>query len=212
MELQLLASGGYHRTSDADPVRYYRWPIIGRLYSRRVLRCIDLLPEDRRVLEIGYGSGISFLNLAQKFDEIHGVDLHDRPGEVAQSFTEAGLQPRLKQGTITSLPYDDDSFDAALAISIHEEIPPEQQARAFAEVRRVVRPGGYYVVGVPGVNAMMTLGFFALGCDIRKWHVTTEKQVLNAMRQDFDVDVTAYSPSFFPQSMTTYVAMRGWKR
>lgn len=212
MQLQMLAADEYWRTSEADPIRFYRLPLVGRLYAKRVTETVALLPKGRRVLEIGYGSGVSFLNLAQKFDEIHGIDLHEYPAEVARSFEQTGLKLRLKQGTIEELPYEDDSFDAALAISIHEEIRPDQQERAFAEVQRVVRPGGCYVVGVPGVNAMMTLAFYCLGCNIRKWHVTTEKQVLAAMSQRFDVDVARYSPGFWPKALTTYVRLRGQKR
>lgn len=212
VQLQMLDADAYHRTGDADPIEYYRVPLIGRLFAKRVTDCLSLLPEGRRVLDVGYGSGVSFLNLAEKFDEIHGIDPHAHALDVEKSFRAAGLTPRLRQGTITALPYENDTFDAAVAISIHEEIPPEVQARAFAEIRRVVRPGGCYVVGVPGVNAMMTLGFLALGCDMRKWHITTERQVLAAMRERFEVDRTKYSPAFLPRSMTTYLAMRGWKR
>lgn len=211
MGLQLLADDSYWHTSEADPVKFYRHPLVGRLYAGRVTRCLSLLPTGRRVLEVGYGCGVSFLNLAEKFDEVHGIDLHDHPDEVARSFAATGLKPRLRQGTITDLPYEDESFDAALAISIHEHIAPDEQARAFSEVHRVLRPGGCYVVGVPGGNAMMTVGFLALGWDVRKSHVSTDRQVLQTLRQRFDVDTVRYSPFFFPKSMTTYVTMRGYK-
>ncbi len=212
MELQMLAPADYRTTGDADPIQFYRLPLLGRLFAKRVTGCLSLLPTGRRVLEIGYGSGISFLNLAEKFEEIHGIDLHASADEVAGLFAKETVKPHLRQGSITDLPYEDDSFDAALAISIHEELKPQQQARAFAEVHRVVRPGGCYVVGVPGVNALMTLGFYALGCNIGKWHVSTERQVLAAMRETLGVDVVRYRPRICPKSLAAYVCMRGWKR
>jgi ubiquinone/menaquinone biosynthesis C-methylase UbiE len=212
MELQMLAAGQYAWTGEADPVRYYRLPIIGRLFQRRVARCIQLLPQGKTVLEVGYGSGVSFLNLARRFEEIHGIDLHDRGERVAESFAQTPVRLRLRRGDITSLPYEDESFDAALAVSIHEEIAPEVQEAAFSEIRRVLRPGGCYVVGVPGVNVLMNSALSLLGCDVAKYHVTTDSQVLAAMAARFAIDVVQYRPFWWPRSLTTYVCIRGWKR
>lgn len=211
MDLQMLAAGEYSWTGEADPIRYYRLPLIGRLFQRRVARCIALLPRGKRVLELGYGSGVSFLNLAERYEEIHGIDLHDRASEVERSFSGSGLTLRLRQGSIAELPYEDESFDAALAISIHEELPLRQQEAAFAEVHRVLRPGGCYVVGVPGVNVLMNAALYMLGCNIGKYHVTTEADVIATMRRRFNVDTTQFLPAFWPKSLTTYVCIRGWK-
>jgi len=109
MDLQMLAAGEYPWTGEADPIRYYRLPLIGRLFQRRVARCIALLPRGKRVLELGYGSGVSFLNLAERYEEIHGIDLHDRATEVERSFSTNGLTLRLRQGSIAKLPYEDES-------------------------------------------------------------------------------------------------------
>ena len=211
MELQMLAAGEYSWTGEADPIRYYRLPLVGRLFQRRVARCIALLPRGKRVLELGYGSGVSFLNLAERYEEIHGIDLHDRASEVERSFSENGLRLRLRKGSIAKLPYEDGSFDAALAISIHEELPLHQQEAAFAEVHRVLRPGGCYVVGVPGVNILMNAALYMLGCNIGKYHVTTEEEVIAAMSRRFNIDTRQFLPAFWPKSLTTYVCVRGWK-
>jgi SAM-dependent methyltransferase len=211
MDLQMLAAGEYSWTGEADPIRYYRLPLIGRLFQRRVARCIALLPPGKRVLELGYGSGVSFLNLAERYEEIHGIDLHNRASEVERSFSENGLTLKLRQGSIAKLPYEDGSFDAALAISIHEELPLHQQEAAFAEVYRVLRPGGCYVVGVPGVNVLMNAALYMLGCNIGKYHVSTEADVIATMRRRFNLDTTQFLPSFWPKSLTTYVCIRGWK-
>ena len=212
MELQMLAAHEYSWTSDADPIRYYRMPLIGRLFQRRVAHCVELLPAGERVLEVGYGSGVSFLNLSRRFREIHGLDVHARADEVSRSFTTAGLDLRLRRGSIEKTPYEDATFDAALAISVHEEIPLEQQQAAFREIHRILRPGGCYVVGVPGVNVLMNTALYALGCNIGQYHVTTERQVQAIMSEHFDVDVARYTPFFLPRRLTTYVYLRGWKR
>jgi len=212
MQLQMLTGDAYCRTGESDPIRFYSFPVLGRLYRNRVARCASMLPPGRRVLEIGYGSGVSFLNLGRKFEEIFGIDLHDKAGQVERSFAGTGLRLNLRQGNILHLPYEDESVDAALAISIHEHLAMAEQLAAFAEVHRVLRPGGCYVVGVPGLNAMMTAAFYLLGVRIHDHHLSSEGQVLGVMRAVFDVDVTHYSPFRWPKSLTTYLCIRGWKR
>lgn len=212
MQLEMLSDYRYVPTSEVDPIRYYRLPLVGAMYRRRVARTLSLLPPGFRVLEIGYGSGVSFLNLSRKFDEIHGIDIHDRSVDVEATFRKTGMTLHLRQGSIVNLPFDDNSFDAAVAISIHEELPHEDQRAAFAEVRRVVQPGGCYVVGVPGVNLAMTTAFYLLGCNIRKHHVTTDRQVEDAMAEAFELDRVCRNPSPLPRCMAMYVSMRGWKR
>ncbi len=212
MELQLLPQEAYIQTLHNVPPHYYRHPLIGRAYRERITHSIDLLPTGEHVLEVGYGSGTSFLNLASRFRTIHGVDLHNRPGEVLQAFAGRGLDLDLRQGNVLQLPYADASMDAALAISIHEHIAPSKQAQAFAEIHRVLKPGGAYVVGVPGVHILMTLAFYALGWKISEQHICTERQVLAAMRSLFEVDYLRYTPRYWPRRFPSYVYIRGRKR
>jgi len=211
VDLQMLAPSQYCQI-EHDPTRYYHLPVLGRMYRRRMLRCIDKLPSGQTVLDIGYGSGVAFLNLATKFREIHGADIHSRGSEVRDSFAGTGIELSLRQASIFDLPYDDDSLDAAIAISLHEHLSPDDQRRAFAEVRRVLKPGGCYVVGVPGVHALMTLAFYTIGWNINQHHICTHTRVLDEMSEVFDVDDRTHWPMLWPKRLTAYVAARGWKR
>ena len=48
-----------------------------------------------------------------------------------------------------TLPYEDNSFDAAYSVSVLEHIPESGDTAAIREITRVVRPGGLIVVTTP---------------------------------------------------------------
>jgi len=67
IRLKLLPLKQYLGVDRKDPIRFYRLPIIGRLYQRRIELCLEQLRGGDSVLEIGFGSGVSFPNLAEMY-------------------------------------------------------------------------------------------------------------------------------------------------
>jgi hypothetical protein len=60
------------------------------------------------------------LNLAEKYDEIHGLDLNASVDEVAAVFVKRNIKTYLQNGNILDMPYQDNYFDTVLLISIRE--------------------------------------------------------------------------------------------
>jgi ubiquinone/menaquinone biosynthesis C-methylase UbiE len=180
VRLRLLPLAQYTGVNRDDPIRFYFYPLLGRMYRRRVEMCLSELTGGRRVLEIGFGTGLTFLNLHDLYDEIHGLDLTSSPSAVAGLFARHGIATHLRQGNVLDMPYPDDTFDSVLLISILEHLKPRQQARAFSEIRRVLRPGGQVVYGVPVERPLMVFAFKLLGYDIRRLHFSTEDDVRSA--------------------------------
>jgi ubiquinone/menaquinone biosynthesis C-methylase UbiE len=179
-KLKMLDRVEYTGVDRDDPLRFYYWPVIGRMYRRRVELCLAQCAGGERILEIGFGSGVSFLNLAEKYEDIHGLDLNASAGEVAAVFERHGIKTQLQNGNVLEMPYEDDYFDTVLLISILEHLKPEEQVPAFEEIQRVLKPGGQVVYGVPIERGLMVFMFRLLGFDIREHHFSTEKQVFSA--------------------------------
>jgi ubiquinone/menaquinone biosynthesis C-methylase UbiE len=98
-------------------------------------------------LEIGSGTGYFSLNLMQQglIGRLTATDIS--PGMLAQlASTAAGLGLDDVTTVVTeaeTLPFDDESFDLVLGHAVLHHIPDLD--RAFAEFKRVLRPGGSIV-------------------------------------------------------------------
>jgi len=177
VELKLLPRSEYAGINRDDPIRFYSLPVIGKMYRRRVEMCLAECTGGERVLEVGFGSGVTFLNLHENYREIHGLDLTADVEQVARVFRARGIETDLHNGSVLAMPYAPDTFDTVLLISILEHLKPAEQEAAFREIARVLRPGGQVVYGVPVERKLMVFAFRVLGYNIREHHFSTEKQV-----------------------------------
>lgn len=129
-----------------------------------------------RALEVGYGAGAVLLSLAPYVRELHGLDLDADPAPVTDMLAGRGIPADLRKGSVYELPYEDASFDLVVCFSVFEHL--HEFPRGLAEVRRVLRPGGRFLLGMPAVNRTMTKLFDAIGYrNIDDDHVTTPDDV-----------------------------------
>lgn len=183
--LKLLPKGEYAGVNELDPIKYYYFPIFGKMYRRRVELCLSQCKGGDKILEIGFGTGLTFLNLDPQYKEIHGLDLTVEINKVENLFTKHGVRTYLKNGSVLSMPYVDNSFDTVLLISILEHLKPVELAQAFSEIHRVLKPGGQVIYGVPVEREFMVIMFRLLGHNIRDEHFSTEEDVYQAAKKKF---------------------------
>lgn len=126
--------------------RYDRW-LKQRWFFRpvhaTVLHALGLAPGER-FLEVGCGTGTLTLAAATATGWAEGADPAPGMVEVARSKPPPpGARVRFLVAAAESLPYADETFDAAAtSISMHHWVDP---AAGLAELRRVLRPGGRLV-------------------------------------------------------------------
>ena len=203
-KLKLYPLSDLARNNPSDPIRYYYWPIIGPLYRRRVELCLSECRGGERILEVGFGIGLTFQNLAGIYQEVHGIDLMADVEKVSRYFEEKGIRTHLRNGNVLQMPYPDSMFDTVLLISILEHLKPEEQSLAMTEIKRVLKPGGQLVYGVPVERPLMAFIFRLMGYDIRKLHFSTEKDVDRAANQVFRCVQSLDMRSFIPGSGVIY--------
>ena len=104
--------------------------------------------QGERVLEIGFGTGNSLIDLANATGDtggVTGIDISRGMLEVARKKIEqAGLSSRvdLRIADARSLPLEDNTFDAAFTSFTLELFPLEDIPKVLAEVARVLKVGG----------------------------------------------------------------------
>jgi SAM-dependent methyltransferase len=116
----------WSRTYLTRPERFNTWPMISAF-----------LPEAPQRLEIGPGlrprlpvAGTHFIDLSQPV--VGQLNLHGG---------------RARTGEITALPFGNEGFDLVVAFDVIEHVEDDQ--RAFAELTRVLKPGGRLIFSVP---------------------------------------------------------------
>ena len=117
-----------------------------------VAAVIESLPDRACVLDVGCGYGRISLPLARAGYEVEGLDLSPNLIEVARMVADAeGLAVGFTLGSMTSLPYAADSFDAAVCLwsAFHELLEEDEQVRTVAGIWRVLRPGGLALIEGP---------------------------------------------------------------
>lgn len=184
-KLKLLPSAQYKGVNQYDPIKYYYWPIFGRMYCQRVELALDECTGGERVLEVGFGTGLAFPNLHEMYKEIHGIDLTADIHAVKSVFDPIGIPLFLEKGDVLKMPYQDNYFDTVLMVSILEHLKPLELAQAFVEVSRVLKPGGQMVYGTPVEKPFMVFMFSLLGHNIRDEHFSTEKEIEEAAHKAF---------------------------
>lgn len=98
-----------------------------------------------RVLEIGIGTGRIGLSVAEYLRRLFGIDLSiEMMGVLRRKLADTGSQIDLAQADAGFLPFADNTFDVTYAVHVYHLV--HGWKNAMLDARRVLRPGGHFVV------------------------------------------------------------------
>lgn len=98
---------------------------------------------DAPLLDIGCGVGTYEALLGDRFSQMHGIDVSSESIKLA---AQKAPSARFSAYDGARIPYDDASFAAAFAICVWHHVPPAAWKSFVAEAKRVLKPGGVFIV------------------------------------------------------------------
>lgn len=112
-----------------------------------------VLPKNEKILEGGCGLGPYLIRLRQLGYDVEGLDYNEAPIKKILAFDPA-LPVRV--GDVNALPYPNGTFGGYLSLGVIEHFT-EGPRKAVREARRVLKPGGVFIVAVPRCHLFMQL-------------------------------------------------------
>ncbi len=109
--------------------------------------CLDALALDgSRVLEVGLGQGAESEQLVRRGARWTGLDLTKEAVQRVQLRMQLHnlAYEGIRQGSVTAMPFDEDSFDVVFSHGVLHHVPDIEAAEK--EIHRVLRPGGRLIV------------------------------------------------------------------
>ena len=122
----------------------------GFLSKQRGKMADRLIPDasrQGRLLDLGCGEHHRFLKstvFAEKYglDRLAGRDGH-APGPQAITRLDCDIE------TVDDLPFADEYFDVVTMLAVFEHIDPQRLVQLVSEIRRLLKPGGIYILTTP---------------------------------------------------------------
>jgi ubiquinone/menaquinone biosynthesis C-methylase UbiE len=211
MTISLLPREALLKTGDVDHAAWNYDGLLGYVSRRRFALVRALLSKRRagKLLEVGYGSGVFFPELAKHADELYGADIHDRPAEVTAVLAKAGIRAQLVTAPAQALPFADGMFDVVVAVSTFEFVPDAR--KAINELARVLAPGGRIIVITPGRSPLLDLALRVFtGESAAKDFGDRRKLIVPTLQAEMRLERSVYFPFRFP--VPVYRALRLVKR
>ena len=206
--LNLLQQEALIKTGEFDHADWNYRPLLGGISRSRFNLVKDLIADrqGKRILEVGYGSGVFLPELAKHCEEIYGVDVHDKNFEVAENLAKLGTKANLISSGAEKIEILDNYFDFIVAVSSLEFV--SDLDAVCLEMRRTLSPGGSVLIVTPGQSPILDFGLKLLtGKSAKIDFRDSREKIIPTLKKYFDVKQNATFPKFKSSPIKLYTAL-----
>ncbi len=137
-----------HRATSNEGDKLSRWPEYFRHYEftsfsmaiaheKFIRTIIDFVPRSESILEVGFGSGMISLLLADMGYRVTGIDIDPELVAQLEAKRKGFSNLTLLEADMFNLPFENDSFYAVIHQGVLEHFSDDEIRRALLEQRRV---------------------------------------------------------------------------
>ncbi len=135
-----------HRRFSTNSYGWFKW----------VFDTLVKLSADAKILELGCGHGLLWKENADRIPSGWDITLSDLSSgmldSVWRNLVVTGRNYKFKEIDAQQIPFADETFDVVIANHMLYHVP--DRAKAFAEIKRVLKPGGRLIATTVGENHM----------------------------------------------------------
>lgn len=144
------------KTGDVDYFDWnYKFPI-KYIQKYRFKKIIKLLGNKKypSLLEAGTGSGIFLPELSKHCEKLYAFDIHNDFDNIAELCDRYGIKNyHLSTQSIDNTNFENDSFDAIVAVSVLEFVPDIN--KAILEIKRILKKDGVFITICPMESSIL---------------------------------------------------------
>jgi ubiquinone/menaquinone biosynthesis C-methylase UbiE len=166
-----------HRRFSTNPEPWHRWA-----FDRFEF------PPDARILEIGCGPGELWLQNIDRIPAGWELTLADlSPGMIEEARNVLGDRAACVIADAQELPFQDESFDGAIANHMLYHVP--DRPRALREIARVLRPGALFYSSTNGGDHLREISALAQRESPWEFRLETAGPELEAVFEDVELEL-----------------------
>ncbi len=201
------------KTCDCDPAYYHYYPLIGYVYKKRLSNNLSLLEgKYKRLLDIGYGSGILFPELSRLTEKVYGLEIHNKENLIYQFLRKENINNIiLKSVSVLQIPFPDNFFDCVISVSTMEHIARFDKNhsldKALSEIKRVLEPGGTVVLSFPVRNIITNYFFKLAGYSPKVIHPSSHFDIINIAKRYLKIEKMIKFPQLFDLNSAFYCSI-----
>ena len=181
-----------------------------KLRDLKFKKYLEILKTKRgaKIAEIGCGDGI-FLKRVVNSYQVEGWGLDVSTYSIQRAKKQSPMNIKFESGLAENLPYKSNFFDAIMCISVLEHFRGQEINRAIKEMYRILKPGGYLVIGSPVKNPMtdFIIDHF-LSFDPDDIHPSGHKQIIKGIEREVKIEKLIHYFPFTPLNLSLYFVVR----